>query len=86
MLVMAHVTDYDVWHVTEEPVTVEMVIAVLNKNTETAQQAIRNLVRNLVPERHCDCVDALSTALITNPDVVPLETKEKLDLLIKKYL
>ena len=42
--VMAHVTDYDVWHVSEEPVTVEMVIAVLNKNTEIAQQAIRNIV------------------------------------------
>jgi 5'-methylthioadenosine phosphorylase len=83
---MAHVTDYDVWHVSEEPVTVEMVIAVLNKNAEIAQQAIQKLVRNLASERTCDCVHALSTALITNPDVVPQETKEKLDLLIKKYL
>ena len=47
--VMAHVTDYDVWHVSEAPVTVEMVIQTLNKNTEVAQQAIRNLARN--PDR-----------------------------------
>ncbi len=31
--VMAHVTDYDVWHVNEMPVTVEMVVQTLNKNT-----------------------------------------------------
>ncbi len=84
--VMAHVTDYDVWHVSAEPVTVEIVIKVLNKNTEIAQQAIRNLVRDLNPERSCDCSNALATALITNPDVIPPKTRRKLDLLVKKYL
>ncbi len=84
--VMAHVTDYDVWHIDEKPVTVEMVIAVLHQNTETAQQAIRNLASNFVPERLCDCSEALSTALITDPEVIPPETREKLDLLVKKYL
>jgi 5'-methylthioadenosine phosphorylase len=84
--VMAHVTDYDVWHVSEAPVTVEMVIAVLNKNTEIAQKAIRNVVRDLNPERSCDCSCALATALITNPDIIPPETRRKLDLLVKKYI
>jgi 5'-methylthioadenosine phosphorylase len=37
---MAHVTDYDVWHENESPVTVEMVIKILNQNTELAQKAI----------------------------------------------
>jgi 5'-methylthioadenosine phosphorylase len=83
--VMAHVTDYDVWHISEEPVTVEMVIAVLNKNTDIAQAAIRNLVRDFTPERSCDCGNALATALITNPGVIPPETRSKLDLLVKKY-
>jgi 5'-methylthioadenosine phosphorylase len=84
--VMAHVTDYDVWHISEKPVTVEMVIAVLNKNTEIAQQAIRNIAKGLNSNRNCECGQALATALITNPDVIPAETRQKLDLLVRKYL
>jgi len=83
--VMAHVTDYDVWHVSESPVTVEMVIQTLNKNTEIAQDAIRNLVKGLKKERTCACNSALSTALITSPDIVPADTRKKLSLLVGKY-
>ncbi len=84
--VMAHVTDYDVWHVSESPVTVEMVIQTLNKNTEVAQQAISNLAKSLKQERNCECDKALSTALITNPGAIPTETRKKLDFLVGKYL
>lgn len=83
---MAHVTDYDVWHESESPVTVEMVIQTLNKNTEIAQNAIRNLVRTMNHNRTCNCGQALQTALITNPKVIPAETRKKLDLLVGKYL
>lgn len=84
--VMAHVTDYDVWHVSESPVTVEMVIQTLNKNTALAQEAIRHLVRDLHAKRSCECQHALATALITRPDVIPPATRQKLDLLVQKYL
>jgi 5'-methylthioadenosine phosphorylase len=83
---MAHVTDYDVWHVSEAPVTVEMVIQTLNKNTTIAQEAVRILAETLKPERDCDCGNALATALITRKDVIPAETRQKLDLLVNKYL
>jgi 5'-methylthioadenosine phosphorylase len=83
---MAHVTDYDVWHESEEPVTVEMVIQTLNKNTQKAQEAIHNLVRGLNAQRNCKCGEALATALITDPKVIPAETRQKLDLLVGKYL
>ena len=83
---MAHVTDYDVWHVSEAPVTVEMVINTLNKNTVLAQEAVRLLAKNLKPERTCDCEHALSTALITHRDAIPSDTRKKLDLLINKYI
>jgi 5'-methylthioadenosine phosphorylase len=83
---MAHVTDFDVWHVTEAPVTVEMVIATLNRNTQVAQEALRLLARDFVPERPCDCGSALADALITNPAVVPASTRRNLDLLVRKYL
>jgi 5'-methylthioadenosine phosphorylase len=83
--VMAHVTDYDVWHISESPVTVEMVIQTLNKNTDIAQDAIHNLVKGLKKERTCACNSALSTALITSPDILPADTRKKLDLLVGKY-
>ena len=83
---MAHVTDYDVWHVSEAPVTVEMVIQTLNKNTAIAQEAVRILARQLKHERDCDCEHALATALITHKDVIPAKTRQKLDLLVHKYL
>ena len=83
---MAHVTDYDVWHVSEAPVTVDKVIQILNKNTALAQEAVRKLAKNLKPERRCDCKHALSTALITHKDAIPPATLQKLDLLVNKYL
>ena len=83
---MAHVTDYDVWHVSEAPVTVEMVIQTLNKNTAIAQEAVHVLAGTLKAERNCDCGHALATALITHKDAIPSGTREKLDLLVNKYL
>lgn len=84
--VMAHVTDYDVWHIEEEPVSVDAVIAVLNRNTQIAQQAITNLARDLQLEFACDCGHALASALITHPEVIPAQMREKLKLLVDKYL
>jgi 5'-methylthioadenosine phosphorylase len=84
--VMAHVTDYDVWHVSEVPVTVEMVVQTLNKNTNLAQEAIRRLAVDLKPERNCECGSSLATALITNHKVIPEEARKKLELLVGKYL
>jgi 5'-methylthioadenosine phosphorylase len=84
--VMAHVTDYDVWHTTSEPVTVEQVVKILNQNTEYARQAIRNLVLSLKKEKKCKCSNALATALITHKEVIPLETRQRLSILLDKYL
>jgi 5'-methylthioadenosine phosphorylase len=84
---MAHVTDYDVWHVSEAPVTVEMVIRVINQNTALAQQAVGHLVANLPAQAEpCPCPSALAGAIITSRDRIPPETKEKLKLLIGKYV
>lgn len=84
--VMAHVTDYDVWHVSEAPVSVEMVIQTLNRNTQEAQAAIQKLITNLPDLPPCTCNSALATALITHPSAIPPATQKKLDLLVKKYL
>jgi len=62
-----------------------MVIQTLHKNTKIAQEAIRNLARNLNSERKCECDTALATALITDPKIVTTKAYDKLRLLIHKY-
>ncbi len=85
--VMAHVTDYDVWHETEEPVTVEMLLATLSANAELAQRAVRLLVpRMAAQERGCDCSSTLAMALITQRERIPPETIRKLGPIVAKYL
>jgi 5'-methylthioadenosine phosphorylase len=83
---LAHITDYDVWHLEEESVNVEMVIRTLSQNTETAQVAIRRLVPALGGESDCECDRALEKALITDPTKIPPSTQAKLSLLVDKYL
>ncbi len=83
--IMAHVTDYDVWHISEEPVSVDMVVNTLMRNTEAAQKAITLLVENLIDE-DCTCQHAMQDTVITQREQIPMETCQKLDLLIGKYL
>lgn len=83
---MAHVTDYDVWHVSEAPVTVDMVMEILNRNLHLAQEIIRTLASDLAVRRDCDCESAMANAVITNPKAIPPETRQRLDLLVGKYL
>lgn len=84
---MAHVTDYDVWHESEEPVTVEAVIANLNANVELAKQAIRNTVIKLADEPDWPCHHSLANAIISHRErsAVPAETWQKLELFIGNY-
>lgn len=83
---MAHVTDYDVWHESEEPVTVEMVIETLQKNTALAQNTIVSLVDMLAQQEECNCNTSLKNAIITDRKVIPEATKSKLSIFINKYL
>jgi 5'-methylthioadenosine phosphorylase len=83
---MAHVTDYDVWHTSELPVTVEMVIKVLNQNTALAQEAIERLVQLLPASNDCGCQIILKDAIMTNRDRIPDKTIKRLGILVKKYL
>jgi 5'-methylthioadenosine phosphorylase len=83
---MAHVTDYDVWHVVDAPVSVDLIIRRLAQNVEVSRQALRNLARSFTGERTCSCGSALENTIITNPDWIPPETRQKLELLVGKYL
>lgn len=82
--VMAHVTDYDVWH--QEPVSVDMVVRTLQQNTATAQEAVRRLAGNLDEVAGCGCETALETAFLGDPKKAPKALRQKLGILIDKYI
>jgi 5'-methylthioadenosine phosphorylase len=84
---LAMATDYDCWHPDHDNVTIELVIANLQKNAANAQEVIKEAVSRLsanpfVSEAH----SALKYAILTPMDKVPAATKEKLELLLQKYL
>lgn len=83
---MAHVTDFDVWHVSEETVTVDMVIRTLLQNVSIAQETIKKMVARLDANVTCVCEHALKDALITNPKFIDPEKQEELKLLTHKYM
>lgn len=84
--ILACSTDYDCWHETEEAVTTEMIVANLLKNVEVSRAAARLALTRLPAERTCPCANALQSALLTSFDIVPDETKRKLDPIIGKYV
>lgn len=83
--VMAHVTDYDVWHETEEPVTVDAVIRVLLHNAEVAKQAVANAVRDLANIGPSPYATALRDAIISDKQRVDPAVVARLAPLVGKY-
>ena len=83
---LALVTDYDCWHPDHDSVTVDLIIANLLQNAATAQKAIAEAVGRIDGPRMCECATALATALITQPDLVPEQTKRELAPIVGKYL
>lgn len=83
--VMAHVTDYDVWHETEEAVTVDAVIRVLLRNAEIAKQAVANAITDLANAGPSPQADALRDAIISDKRRVDPAVVARLAPLIGKY-
>ncbi|MDJ0714456.1 MAG: S-methyl-5'-thioadenosine phosphorylase [Prochloraceae cyanobacterium] len=84
---LALVTDYDCWHPDHDSVTVDMVVANLQRNATNAQKVIQETVRRLSKNPPTSMAhSALKYAILTPLDKVSAATKEKLGLLLKKYL
>jgi len=83
---MAMVTDYDCWKTGEDEsnVSVELVMQYVEKNVRNAKLILKEAVHHVGTERDCDCKDALKNAVMTDPDVMPEQTKDKLDLFLNK--
>lgn len=82
----AMVTDYDCWHEGHDAVTIDQIVKVMNQNSANACRVIAAAVAAMPRERNCPCASALQFALLTSPDAIPAAAREKLDLLIGKYL
>ena len=83
---VAMVTDYDCWHPHHDSVTVDQVVAVLLKNAENACNVVRETVKAMPTDRTCKCGSALAHAILTDKTQVPAATRQKLSLILDKYL
>ena len=83
---LAMVTDYDCWREGHDDVTVEQVVAVLHQNADNGTKVVRAAIAAMPVERKCACVDALKYAILTDRKMIPERAKERLGLLIGKYL
>jgi 5'-methylthioadenosine phosphorylase len=83
---VAMATDYDCWHESHEDVTVEAILAVMSRNVGNARRLVAATVPRIADARGCACGSALSNAILTAPDRIPMEARQRLDLLIGKYL
>src|SRR4051794_8336676 len=83
---IAMVTDYDCWHPEHDAVTVETVISYLNKNAANACRVVRQTVADIARTRTCKCGSALEWAILTDRSKIPSETRQKLGLLLDKYV
>ena len=84
---LALVTDYDCWHEQEEDVSVDGVLANLRANQVVAARIIRETLGALPDQRRCcGCEDALRSAIITKPEAISAEMRERLEPIVGKYL
>lgn len=83
---IAMATDYDCWHEEHEAVTVEAVIAVMGKNVGNAKALVKAAAPRLPAARSCGCGSALAHAIMTAKDRIPQAARERLGLLIDKYV
>ena len=83
---MAMVTDYDCWREGHDDVTIDQIVAVLHKNADNAAKVVKAAVAAMPAQRSCACASALKYAILTDRAAIPASTKERLGLIVSKYL
>ncbi len=87
---LALCTDYDCWHEGHDEVSVESVIATIRQNVATARKVIQLTCRSMAQvgavEWPAHQALAGGMAVMTSPDCIPADARERLDLLVGKYL
>jgi 5'-methylthioadenosine phosphorylase len=83
---IACITDYDSWHETNEAVSVEAILTTMRRNIDFAKKTIKLAAGRLPEKRHCACANALGPALVTDPALADSREKERLGIIIGKYV
>ena len=78
-------TDYDCWHEEEEDVSIEAVLEILRANVEAANGIVQKVAGLMPAISHCDCLQAAKNAIITAPEMISDEVKERLGVLYGQY-
>jgi 5'-methylthioadenosine phosphorylase len=84
--VIACPTDYDSWHEYKETVSVEMIFKTLRQNIDLSKKIIDLAISHISDKRDCMCASAMNGAIVTSPELIPVEQREKLKLIIGKYV
>jgi 5'-methylthioadenosine phosphorylase len=82
----AMVTDYDCWYEGHDDVTVDQVVAVMHQNAANAALVVKAAIVAMPLERNCACASALKYGILTDRTAIPEATKQRLELLIGKYM
>jgi 5'-methylthioadenosine phosphorylase len=83
---LALVTDYDVWKEGADDVTIDIIIEYVRRNAETASKILKEAILKIPDLSNCACRNALATAIGTSPEAVPDVTRNRLRVLLQKYL
>ena len=82
--VIALATDYDCWHPAHDAVTLAQVVETMQKNVSIARNVVREaaLAMDRLADRACGCGKALDHAVMTAPEHIPADARERLSLLL----
>ena len=83
---LAAITDYDCWHPSHASVTIDMIIANLNKNIENAKKVLSQVIKDISPGQACTCHEALASAIVTDRSMISKKIKKDLLPIIGKYI
>jgi len=83
---IACVTDYDCWKDKTAAVTAEMIVNNMKNNINLTKDIIKRAINKIPFIRRCSCKNAMENAIVTQADIIPYEQKEKLSLIIGKYV
>ncbi len=81
---LALVTDYDAWHAEEAAVTAQAVVEVLRANVAGAKEIVRRLPAAAASVAACGCAQAAAHAILTAPEAIPPEARQRLRALHRR--
>jgi 5'-methylthioadenosine phosphorylase len=82
---LAMSTDYDCWK-EDEHVTLEMIIANLHRNADTAKKIVAAAIAKIPAAPNWPCHSALQNAFLTDKKLWPKKTVTALKPILRKYL